>query len=95
MRRLSGTTVYKPFNGTDWQFTAAQRLSAEGLRYLECVSYAPVIFQEEIRKCVDIRVTVIDDDVFATEIRSERGDAPLDWRSIPLVNTLLTSSHPT
>jgi glutathione synthase/RimK-type ligase-like ATP-grasp enzyme len=76
-------TVYKPFTAPDRQLIATQRLSADAVAHMEAVSYAPVIFQEEIRKVADVRVSIIDDQVFPVLIRTKRKDAPIDWRVDP------------
>jgi glutathione synthase/RimK-type ligase-like ATP-grasp enzyme len=76
-------TVYKPFTAANWQLIATQRLSSDALEHVEAVAYAPVIFQEEIRKVADIRVNIVDGRVFPMLIRTRRRDAPLDWRVDP------------
>ena len=43
---------------------------------------APVTFQEKVEKASDIRVTVVEDDVFAAEILSQaRQSSKVDWRA--------------
>ncbi len=43
---------------------------------------APVIYQREIRKAFDVRVTVIGDKVFAAAIHSQdHNETEVDWRS--------------
>jgi len=76
-------TIYKPFTAADWQLIATQRLSADALRHMEAVAYAPVIFQEEVCKTADIRVTILDGQVFPVLISTDRQDAPIDWRVDP------------
>jgi hypothetical protein len=76
-------TVYKPFTAANWQLIATQRLSADALGHVEAVVYAPVIFQEEIRKVADIRVTILDGQVFPVLIHTRLKDAPIDWRVDP------------
>lgn len=67
-------------SGYDAIFTSAVRDS--DLQDLEGLSLAPVTFQEWIRKRSDIRVTVVGDDVFATEILSQgRESSRIDWRA--------------
>lgn len=45
------------------------------------ISLAPVIFQQEIPKARDVRVIVVDDQVFATGIHSQEWDeTSVDWR---------------
>lgn len=46
------------------------------------VASAPVLLQECIDKCADVRVTVVGERVFATEI-TVPGSSVLDWRSVP------------
>jgi glutathione synthase/RimK-type ligase-like ATP-grasp enzyme len=76
-------TVYKPFTAANWQLIATQRLSVDALGHLEAVAYAPVIFQEEIRKIADIRVNILDGQVFPVLIWTGLKDAPIDWRVDP------------
>jgi hypothetical protein len=73
--------VFKPFTGADWQFIMTQRLSPDALGHLESVAYAPVIFQQEIQKIADVRVNVLDGEVFPLLIRARRDDSPIDWRA--------------
>lgn len=48
----------------------------------QAVSLAPVIYQREVRKAYDVRVTVIGDCVFAAAIHSQDHDeTEVDWRS--------------
>ena len=77
-------TVYKAFTAASWDLFPTQRLTDDALVHLEAVSYAPVIFQEEIAKVADIRVTIIDGEVFAISIKCERDGAPIDWRVDPI-----------
>lgn len=47
----------------------------------DTIDQAPVIFQHEIRKRADLRVTVVDDQVFAATILSqEHVETEVDWR---------------
>jgi glutathione synthase/RimK-type ligase-like ATP-grasp enzyme len=56
---------------------SAARAAAHGAG----LTFAPVILQQEILKAADIRVTVVGDQVFATEISSQVDpDAEVDWR---------------
>jgi hypothetical protein len=80
---IGRSTVFKPFTGADWQFIGTQRLAQDSIGHLDCVAYSPVIFQEEVEKVADVRVNIIDGNVFPVIIRSKRGDTPLDWRIDP------------
>jgi glutathione synthase/RimK-type ligase-like ATP-grasp enzyme len=76
-------TVYKAFTQPSWQLLATQRLSADALEHVDAVSYSPVLFQEEIRKLADIRVTVLDGEVFPVLIKTGLDEPPIDWRVDP------------
>lgn len=47
---------------------------------LDALPNCPAIFQERIEAALDIRVTAIGGELYAAEIDSQSGDAPLDWR---------------
>ncbi len=47
----------------------------------DSVKYAPIIFQKEIKKKFDIRVTVVENNVFACAIHSQdKAETKTDWR---------------
>jgi hypothetical protein len=75
--------VYKTLTGTDWQVTETRRFTPDDFKNLQWLKYCPVIFQEEISNKRDIRVTVIDNDLFAAEIWPRHPEARLDWRLEP------------
>jgi len=54
-------------------------VSANDLTVIDTVKYAPVIFQRYIPADLDLRVTVIEDEIFAAAIRSEPG-YEIDYR---------------
>lgn len=61
-------------------FTSA--LAPDDLEDLGGLALAPVIFQENVVKSSDIRVTVVGTDVFAAEILSQgRESSSVDWRA--------------
>lgn len=73
-------TIYKAFSATEraWRET---RLLRPGERELvEAVRYAPVIFQEHVRAEVDLRVTMIGDEIFAAEIHTGQTEYAVDFR---------------
>ncbi len=58
-----------------------QRVGPEFLGRFEDYASVPMIFQEEIRKAFDVRVTVVGNSVFATAIYSqEHPQTSVDWR---------------
>jgi glutathione synthase/RimK-type ligase-like ATP-grasp enzyme len=69
--------VFKPFRAPIGSACATQRLGLHQLQHLELLDNAPVIFQDLVEPHVDIRVTVIQQKIFAVESRSQR----LDWRT--------------
>ena len=71
------------FTHHDNTVTAAttQRIDDEFFEHLDDYAVAPMIYQREIHKVFDIRVIVIQDDVFATAIHSQdHGETEVDWR---------------
>jgi glutathione synthase/RimK-type ligase-like ATP-grasp enzyme len=58
----------------------SQRLSLEDLESA-AVKAAPCIFQQQVKPGIDVRVTVVGDRVFATDISAP--SAYLDWRAAP------------
>ena len=62
-------------------------VQTEDLEELETLKLAPVIFQDYIDKISDIRVTVVDENVFAAEILSQdRESSRIDWRATDTPN---------
>jgi glutathione synthase/RimK-type ligase-like ATP-grasp enzyme len=53
---------------------------------------APVIFQEKVKKECDIRVTVIGEEVFATQIKTNLPESMPDWRASD-PSSLIHSRH--
>jgi glutathione synthase/RimK-type ligase-like ATP-grasp enzyme len=80
-----GDIVYKPFNSGFFVGTEkACYTSPVSLRELDCIdliSHTPGIFQENIQKEFELRITVIGHQVFATEIHSQASaQGRNDWR---------------
>jgi glutathione synthase/RimK-type ligase-like ATP-grasp enzyme len=99
IRSASGSVVAKPvtygnIEGTEPELAIyTTRLPSDLTRAdLEPLGDAPVIFQEEITKRRDVRVTVIGRQVFAVAIESqERAETTTDWRR-PVVGSRLRHS---
>jgi hypothetical protein len=81
--------IYKPLksgkinskNGTNLIFTTL--LEEKHIKFFGDISYAPGIFQKQIKKDIELRVTVIGDKVFAVEIHSQEFvDTLIDWRCL-------------
>ena len=58
-----------------------QRIGEQFLEQFQNYAPIPMIYQEEIHKCYDIRVTVVGNCVFSTAIHSQEYDeTEVDWR---------------
>ncbi len=73
-------TIFKILTNTPWQVTETRLLEEGHLSQLESLRLAPAIFQEFIPSKLDIRVTIIDDKIFASAILPKHPGALLDWR---------------
>ena len=62
--------IRKAFRNIPQAPRATLRVGADELRQLDAVRFAPVIFQEYIPLALDLRVTVIDGEIFTTGFRS-------------------------
>ena len=72
-------TVYKVFSATRRLWRETRILKREELAQLDLVQAAPVIFQEYIPG-VDLRVTIVGDDIFPAAIDVSGGEYPVDFR---------------
>jgi hypothetical protein len=89
----SSETVYKVLSGTSFGFFGTQSVTAEKLDRIEACKFAPTIFQERIRVAQNLRVTVVDDQVFAAEVQTHTSAAELDWR-LDMTPTILSVELP-
>lgn len=65
----SGNCIYKPFTGTDFGFFETRRFDlATDLTELWRIEYCPIQIQDYISGDIDLRVTVIGDEVFAAAV---------------------------
>lgn len=74
------STVYKAFSGTEEAWRETRVLRKNELRLLDSVRYAPVIFQEYIPADVDLRITVMGDEIFTGAIHSQETEYAVDFR---------------
>ncbi len=78
-KAVSSGYISEP-DGVQAVFTSS--LTPGDLDDLSGLSLAPVTFQEHISKASDIRVTVVEDEVYAAEIRSQDQESSrVDWRA--------------
>jgi glutathione synthase/RimK-type ligase-like ATP-grasp enzyme len=67
--------------GADVQMIYTTRINQEHFEFLETVGTAACQFQELIPKRLELRVTIIGDDMFVCEIHSQEDErTSLDWR---------------
>ncbi len=83
----SGNVVVKAvkhgfnFDGKIARVAATQKIDRSSLRIIKNYAPVPMIFQEQIFKECDIRVTVVGDNIFAIAIDSqEYAETKIDWR---------------
>lgn len=84
-----GNMIYKPFNsgffGGTQKICYTTPIGAQELECGELIRTTPGIFQENIRKKLELRVTVIGRKVFAVEIHTQDSkEAKYDWREADL-----------
>lgn len=72
--------IYKAFSATPEDWRETRLLREEELALLDNVRYAPVIFQEYVEADVDLRVTVVGDELFAAAIHSQETEYKVDCR---------------
>lgn len=86
-------TVYKTFLAMPSAWRETRLLREDDLGLLDSVRHAPVIFQELVPGDVDLRVTVVGDQVLLVAIRSAAAQYPLDYRleadAVPMERTQL------
>ena len=73
-------TVYKPFTGTEEAWRETRVIKVDELDLLDSVRFAPVIFQEYIRAEADLRITVVDKEIFAAAIYPRENSYQVDFR---------------
>jgi glutathione synthase/RimK-type ligase-like ATP-grasp enzyme len=76
-----GKVVFKAFLASVEQWRETRTVEAADVAQLELVRYAPVVFQEYIEG-VDLRVTIVGEQVFAAEIDARATRYPVDMRMV-------------
>ncbi|MFV2062971.1 MAG: MvdC/MvdD family ATP grasp protein [Chloroflexota bacterium] len=72
--------IYKAFSALEQAWRETRILREEELDLVDYVKYAPVIFQEYIEAAVDLRITIVGEDVFPAAIHSQATTYPTDFR---------------
>jgi glutathione synthase/RimK-type ligase-like ATP-grasp enzyme len=76
-----GRTVFKAFLASLEAWRETRLVKRQDLDRLDSVRYAPVIFQEYVEG-VDLRITVVGDQLFAAEIDARNTSYPVDMRMV-------------
>lgn len=75
-----GRVIYKAFSATQAEWRETRLLGERELELLDSVRYAPVIFQEYVEAEVDLRVTIVGEEIFAAAIHSQDSAYKFDFR---------------
>src|ERR1700730_2005854 len=73
-------TVYKSFSATAEHWRETRILRQDELAVIDNVRFAPVIFQEYIPAEIDLRITLVDGNIFAAAIYSQETAYQHDFR---------------
>jgi glutathione synthase/RimK-type ligase-like ATP-grasp enzyme len=77
----TGKVVFKAFLAMLESWRETRLIEASDLENLAAVRFAPVIFQEYVPG-VDLRITIVGDQVFAAEIDARQTHYPVDMRMV-------------
>jgi glutathione synthase/RimK-type ligase-like ATP-grasp enzyme len=75
-----GQIVYKPFSASVYAWRETRILREEEEALADSIRLAPVIFQKYVPAQVDLRITVIGEEIFAAEAHSQQGEYKIDVR---------------
>jgi len=78
--RSRGEVIYKPFIQTIHSWRETRKLIPEELALLDSVRLAPVIFQSLVPGVLDLRVTIVGEEVMAAAVDLRKVDYQLDVR---------------
>ena len=73
-------TIYKAFTATEQEWRETRLLRPGEVALLDNVRFAPVIFQELVPAEVDLRVTVVGNEIFPAAIYSQEMSYKVDYR---------------
>ncbi|NML32757.1 MvdC/MvdD family ATP grasp protein [Paraburkholderia antibiotica] len=80
MRQGMGNVIFKSFSATEAEWRETRLLREEEMGVIDNVRYTPVIFQRYIEADVDLRITVVGDEIFAAAIHSQQTSYKVDFR---------------
>ncbi|MCK4660002.1 MAG: alpha-L-glutamate ligase [Phycisphaerae bacterium] len=78
--RQPAGTIYKAFSATESCWRETRLLKPEELHLLDNVRFAPVIFQEYVPAALELRVSVVGQEMFAAAIHSQETEYKVDYR---------------
>jgi glutathione synthase/RimK-type ligase-like ATP-grasp enzyme len=91
---LNGRVINKVLNtgliedGKEALTIYTHRVEQKHLEYLDMIKSIPCVFQERIEKKIELRITVVGNQVFPAEIHSQANDKTRDdWRRYDIPNT--------
>ncbi|HUQ31682.1 MAG TPA: hypothetical protein VM095_06155 [Pyrinomonadaceae bacterium] len=73
-------TIYKIFTATEEAWRETRIVKPEEIELLDNVCYAPIIFQEYIPAELDLRVTVVGDNIFPASVNTPELNYKVDYR---------------
>lgn len=76
------STVYKPFTATLQAWRETRIVRPDEVSLIDSVRFSPVIFQEYVPARVDLRITVMGDDIFPAAIHSQETEYVVDYRMV-------------
>ncbi|KVL88732.1 hypothetical protein WT02_14975 [Burkholderia stagnalis] len=79
-RHGASNVIFKSFSATDNEWRETRILRDEELELVDNVRYTPVIFQRYIEADVDLRITVIGNQIFTAAIHSQQTSYKFDFR---------------
>ncbi|MBA2731505.1 MAG: alpha-L-glutamate ligase [Acidobacteria bacterium] len=73
-------TIYKMFTATEDNWRETRLIKPEEIELLDSVRFAPVIFQEYVPAQLDLRITIVGDNLFAASVDTPRLSYHADYR---------------
>lgn len=78
--RFPDEIIYKPFSANYHAWRETRLLKQEEHALADTIRLAPVIFQRYVPAIVDLRVTIVGEQIFAAEAHSQQGEYKVDVR---------------
>jgi hypothetical protein len=72
--------IFKPFTQIASRLSETRKFKEEYIALADTLEFAPCIFQSLVKRGVDIRSTIVGDQVFSVSIETQNAEANIDWR---------------